>query len=400
MNIRLISGEDVPVTLRHLIGAHSKLYWAVAWGSENPALAELMSHQRKIVKLVIGTHFYQTPPVFLELFRNVKGARVMPPDGAIFHPKTYLFVSEERSAVVIGSANFTKSAMEFNVETCCLIEGVSDEQLFSDIRNFITGRCWNNARAINDEFLRPYRIQYNAMKAARADLQKFVALKPLKPSAKCGDPLEMSWADFAQRVRKEEHFDMRLRVLEHARSLLTNVDKFSDLKLHERKAIAGTLGRNEENPGSLDWGCFGSMFGFGMLRMKINDNSQRISSAMDCIPLVGPVTQGDYNEFVKLYKKAFEHDSRKGDIASASRLLAMRRPDSFVCYSKANRRGLSAHFGVAASGVNLDSYWPSLIEPITLSSWWRAARPRGNEGKIWEGRAAFLDALFYDPADK
>jgi hypothetical protein len=74
----------------------------------------------------------------------------------------------------------------------------------------------------------------------------------------------------------------------------------------------------------------------------------------------------------------------------------MKRPDFFVCIDKANKTGLSAHFGLAASAVNLENYWTDLIEPIRLSPWWRALRGRGVEGKIWDGRAAFLDALFYE----
>jgi len=179
--------------------------------------------------------------------------------------------------------------------------------------------------------------------------------------------------------------------------MLSRVDQFSTLTQIERKAIAGTLGTKEDNPGSLDWRLFGYMFGFGILRRKINSNAPEISAAMDCIPPAGPVTQDDYNRFAEQYGETFRGETRVGGIASASRLLAMKRPDYFVCFDKANRNGLSAHFGTAASAVTLETYWANLIEPITLSPWWRSPRPPGSEGKIWDGRAALLDALFYEP---
>src|ERR1035438_3184476 len=118
MDVRFIPRHDVSATLTRLMKLHSRFYWAVAWGSDNPALGELLRHKSKIGKLVIGTHFYQTPPTFLEQFKNVRAARVVPPDGSTFHPKTYLFVSPEQSVALIGSANFTKSAMDSNVESC------------------------------------------------------------------------------------------------------------------------------------------------------------------------------------------------------------------------------------------------------------------------------------------
>lgn len=397
MKMRLLTGEEMPAILKRLMKTHDKLFWAVAWGSDNPALAELRRLRSKIDKLVIGTHFYQTPPAFLEEFEDVATVRAMPPTGATFHPKVYLFVSRERSALVVGSANFTQAAMAANVEACCLIEGASDEQLFSDARDFITDTCWPTAKAIDADFLRAYRIQYAATKAARTALQKFVPLKRPKTSADSGDPMEMSWAEFVRKVRSDEHYEMRLRVLARARILLSSVDKFSMLTQTQRKAIAGTLGNKEDNPGSLDWGLFGHMFGFGILKRKINDNATEISDAMDCIPPAGPVTEDDYNMFAERYEQAFHGESRVGGIASASRLLAMKRPDYFVCFDKANRNGLSAHFGIAASAVTLETYWANLIEPITLSPWWRSPRPSGPEGKIWDGRAALLDALFYEP---
>lgn len=397
MDIRHIFGGNVASTLMRLMKAHHKFYWAVAWGSDNPALADLLRHKGKIAKLVVGTHFYQTPPAFLEKFEDVEAVRVMAPDGATFHPKTYLFVSLERSALVIGSANFTNSAMGNNIEACCLIEGASKEKLFVDMRRFITEECWEKAAVIDADFLRAYRIQHAATKAARAALKKFASLKRPKPTARRGDPMEMSWAEFVKKVRSEEHFQKRLQVLARARVLLDGADNFSQLSKIERKAIAGTLGGKEERPGDLDWGLFGSMFGFGVLKHKINANAREISDALDCIPPAGLVTHDNYNQFVKQYMKAFEGESRVGSIASASRLLAMKRPDCFVCIDKANKTGLSAHFGLAASAVNLENYWTAIVEPIGLSPWWRAPRPRGVDGKIWDGRAAFLDALFYEP---
>jgi HKD family nuclease len=395
MDTRYISGADVSKILIHLMREHQKFYWAVAWASDNPSSTLLFQLKKKIEKILIGTHFYQTPPEFLRKFQHIDTVRVVPPTGATFHPKVYLFVSSKRSAVVIGSANFTNSAMVANAEACCLIEGPSEAPLFKEILEFISSKCWKKSVVIDEKFLRDYGIQHAAKKDILDALDKYRPLKRPKATAPKDDLIEMGWAEFARKVRSEKHFQMRLAVLAQARILFDKAQSFSKLTGIERKAIAGTLGRKEEGPKSLDWGLFGSMFGFGVLKKKVNENATKISAALDCIPPAGAVTQANYKQFVKLYAQVFVGEKRAGSISSASRLLAMKRPDYFVCIDKANKKGLSAHFGLAASAIKLENYWTDLIEPIQLSPWWRTPRPAGNDDKIWDGRAAFLDALFY-----
>jgi HKD family nuclease len=398
MELQFISSDEVSSTLRRLMQAHSHYYWAVAWGSDNSALAELIRQRSKIVKLVIGTHFYQTPPGFLANLEEMDEVRVVPPDSGAgtFHPKTYLFVSVDCSAALVGSANFTNAAMESNVEACCLVEGKSNDAFFRHVRKFIEDRCWSQAERIDEDFLRSYRIQHDATKQARADLRKFRPLRRPLPAARRGDPVEMDWPTYLEKVRHDSYFDERLQVLAKARSILGSSPTFSTLAKVERKAIAGILVRNEPGPDNLDWGMFGSMVGFGIFKNIINDSPEEISDSMDCIPPTGTVTRNDFDRFVKHFKRAFEGKSRTGGVPSASRLLALKRPDYFVCFDERNKKGLSSHFGVAASSLTLDNYWPTLIEPIILSPWWRTPRPRGPAGQVWDGRAAFLDSLYYE----
>lgn len=398
MNIHYVCGEYIAETLIRLMQEYKKFYWAIAWGSDNPASEYLIQYKEKISFLVIGTHFYQTSPEFLEKFVGLESARVIAPNGATFHPKIYLFESGNRSSILIGSANFTNSAMSGNIETCCLIEGASDEKIFEDVRKFISSECWEQASVIDADFLRSYRIQHAATKMARASLENFTRLRRPRATSSGIDPIEMSWDEFVKKVRSEEHLKKRLEVLGRARFILNKVSSFSKLSAEERKAIAGTLGEKERQLTGLDWGLFGSMFGFGILKKKINENSKQISDAINCIPPTGIITQDNYNEFISHYRNAFKDEARIGGIASASRLLAMKRPDCFVCIDKQNKAGLSAHFGLPASAINIDNYWQELIEPIWSSPWCNSARPSGINGQIWDGRSALLDAIFYDPS--
>jgi hypothetical protein len=209
----------------------------------------------------------------------------------------------------------------------------------------------------------------------------------------------MTWDEFLSGVRKDRHHSIegRIAVLGAARKLLDRSGTFSALDEMERKSFAGTLGSKEREKDAFDWAWFGSMFGAGMFKNRIRENHPMISAALDSIPPRGPVTRQHYGRFAGLFLSAFRSDERGAGIAPASRLLAMKRPDYFVCFDSANREGLSSHFGVAASAVSLDTYWDFIIEPVMHSVWWLSPRPEGPDGDIWDGRTAFLDAIYYQP---
>ncbi|WP_337133760.1 hypothetical protein, partial [Staphylococcus aureus] len=95
----------------------------------------------------------------------------------------------------------------------------------------------------------------------------------------------------------------------------------------ERRAIAGTAGRKEKGHKGINWAAFGTMFGSGDFKNIVNESPRFISKALDKIPLRGEVTKSDYESFREFFLKAFEDKSRKGGVAIASRLLAMKRPD-------------------------------------------------------------------------
>ncbi|MDK9763266.1 hypothetical protein KI743_14770 [Vibrio sp. D420a] len=136
------------------------------------------------------------------------------------------------------------------------------------------------------------------------------------------------------------------------------------------------------------------MVGAGKFKNRINTNNEFISAALEQIPLNGPVGEADYKSFVTQFKLAFP-DGGAG-IAIASRLLAMKRPDYFVCLDSQNRAELCRDFGIPAN-VNFDTYWVNIIVRILDSVWWSAPRPIDPiERQAWEGRAAMIDATFYE----
>jgi hypothetical protein len=84
-------------------------------------------------------------------------------------------------------------------------------------------------------------------------------------------------------------------------------------------------------------------------------------------------------------------------VGTASRLLAMKRPDFFLCVDAKNQTRIAKAFGVSASSLQtFEGYW-DLMQRIWRCPWNRAPRPRrALDGRVWDAPVAQLDSLYYD----
>jgi hypothetical protein len=210
------------------------------------------------------------------------------------------------------------------------------------------------------------------------------------------DLVSLSWPDFFARVRAELYppdyplMQDRLQVIRAIRQLFAQKAHFRDLDYLERTKVAGLF--KSTNP---DFLLFGSMRPRGYFKQAIKDNNERISLALDEIPLDGDISRDQYQRFTDRFLNAFE----KSGMALASRLLAMKRPDKFVCVNNKNRDGLFEAFRLSPRR-DAEAYW-DLTEKIRACTWWKAPPPLlGDEREVWTARAAFLDALFYTETGK
>jgi hypothetical protein len=201
----------------------------------------------------------------------------------------------------------------------------------------------------------------------------------------------LSWVEFYARVRAEQHppghplMQERLQVLREVRQLFVQKVHFRDLDYAGRRKIAGLF--KSANPNFL---LFGSMQWVGLFKQAVKDNNEGISLALDEIPLDGDISRDHYQRFTDRFLKAF----KRAGMALAGRLLAMKRPDTFVCVNNQNREGLVQAFQVSPSR-DAAAYW-ELIERVRTCTWWKVPAPAaGDEREVWRARAAFLDALFY-----
>jgi hypothetical protein len=162
----------------------------------------------------------------------------------------------------------------------------------------------------------------------------------------------------------------------------------------ERKDIAGFGPKHNR---MVDWGYFGGMSGAIPFKKAVMDGNPLLCQALDVIPIEGLVTRHEYEQFVEMFHRAFPNG---GDgVAVATRLLAIKRPDMFVCLARKNRKNLCEAFGIKPSDMTYTRYWDEIVERVRLATWWNAPAPADQaDMQIWLGRTAFLDSLFYDPA--
>jgi hypothetical protein len=208
----------------------------------------------------------------------------------------------------------------------------------------------------------------------------------------------LSWTAYASAIRQvpNSYLQVRLTVLPSARNLLQRVESFGQLDDRERKSLAGFIGRNQCRIEHVDepWHIFGSMKGAGCFKNRVNANDLHLAAALDQIPLEGPVTATHYDRYITHFTNAFDGMAKSAGLSTASRLLAMKRPDYFVCVTRKNRPRLAEIAGLGTGGLTIATYWTRLIEPITATPWWQSPRPATDDAvPLWNGRTALLDVL-------
>ena len=113
-----------------------------------------------------------------------------------------------------------------------------------------------------------------------------------------------------------------------------------------------------------------------------------MSKAIDVIPLKAKITLSMYEDYCSYFDG--------NPIGSATRLLAIKRPDVFVCINNKNKELLCNDFGISVSKLNLKNYWDLIICRIQDSKWFNDNRSlKGDEKVIKEFQVAMLDSLYY-----
>lgn len=400
MKVSLLDASSLRKTLLRLITKHDEIYMAVAWADSGPVADRLIEHKSKFRSVTVGLDFCATDPDFVDSIRKVPNAYVFKKPGACFHPKAFLFLTGEKAEAIVGSANFTNGGLGSNVEACLHLRCDASEPVIESL--LATFKSYDAHRQpVTKQLAKAYRRQ--AEIAANRPRPPAPVL-PSEPKAFRridSDLLKMSWPAFIREARQDpnHHFQTRMKFLRYLQSLFARTETFGELSVSEWKAVAGIVHPDAVADSGLEKyqiGWFGSMQGSGSFTKLIANRDRGIAEAIDAIPRRGPVTKADYEMFCDLFTAAFAGSARTGRYPTATRLLAMKRPDVFICVNDGNKANLAKALCFSPSTLSLENYWERVIEPIRLATWYNAKRPIGADAEAWDCRAALVDALYYE----
>ncbi|MDY6042069.1 MAG: DEAD/DEAH box helicase family protein, partial [Lactobacillus johnsonii] len=129
-------------TLRQELLSSTSFTWAVAFISENmlvPFKLVMSELAKKGISgtLITGTYLgFNSPKVFKELMK-IPNLKVRLSEEAGFHAKGYIFNHEDYQTILIGSANFTRSALLKNCEWGLKVTSHENGQLVQELNNQI-----------------------------------------------------------------------------------------------------------------------------------------------------------------------------------------------------------------------------------------------------------------------
>lgn len=392
----LTQHTDIKKKLIYLINECTSMQIAVAWASANHEVyRSLKANELKINKLIVGTHFYQTDPQFLLSFIGHDKVKVVKNSGEVFHPKIYYFHMKDGWECLVGSANFTNGAMNKNEEILLCVS--SDDNSADTIQKDIWKKMsewFNTSDCIEKDFLDDY-VKHYQEKQKSIQILSSSSVNKFKHGF-VSDIFSMKWEEYFIEVSlaSKQDIDDRMRVLNGVNELFNKYTHFENFSDDERKKVAGFY---ENKSSGVDWLLFGSMKGNGLFKEQINRNNSNISLALDQIPLNGAVSKQNYLDYINFFKSAFENDQNR--LATATRLIAMKRPDYFICLDSKNKKQFCSDFGLKENDITLENYWDEVIDQIFGCLWWSKDSSEildASERNICNGRVAFLDTLYYN----
>jgi HKD family nuclease len=388
--------------LVRLVRQCDHMSFAVAWATPNPVLEAALEQQDKFDRLVVGTHRGVTDPAVLTACSGLASFRAIAPTGDLFHPKIYTFHAGDIVHAFVGSNNLTGNGFGGNAEAGVLLSAHKSDGQVRNLLDYI-GEQWERGIVIDETWIKAYAANRRRMMQAAKELDRWDPLPVRRVRWRATDQSQLAWTDYVEAIQDQDthEFDRRLKVLAGARRIFATHESFARMDASVRKRIAGTTTRKEHDEDGFDWQYFGGMGPNGVFSAAVIDAPQKMSRALDVIPLKGMVTRDHYEAFVEKYVRAFDGPVSYKKLGTATRLLAMKRPDTFVAINGPNEKRICGQFQAAVTTTDLRNYWDRIVEPMQQTGWWRAPRPADTfERAIWEGRAAMLDSICYDEDER
>ena len=391
--MKLITDQRVlSDTFASLCEKYDHFKWAVAWAGKEDRfnLASLLEKNiEKVDRLVVGLHFYQTDPDFIEHYMNWHSVRFIKQTEGVFHSKVYFFYnSPDDWSAIVGSSNFTRAGFSFNSEANIYFDQADGKGLSLQLTLYIDS-LWEDASPFSNPELSSYRTLCDYQKSNLASLRKTIA----KKNRRVIDSSEidvMTWDSYINLILSNQTLGARISLLEKAHELFKKYKRFNSIPYDLRACLAGIAQTMSDFDKEVDWRLFGSMKRATTYTKAIKDGT-KLAAAIDYIPLKGEVSKEVFMKYANEFQSIF-----KDPLASATRLLAIKRPDVFVCIDSKNKRGICKAFNIPLSRLTFENYWELIVGRIRNSVWY-SEKTKGDViiNKIKKYQVALLDCFYY-----
>ncbi len=219
----LTTTAEINSELVRLIEECATCQVAVAWASIGFKACDLLVKQSsKIARMVVGVHFYQTNPEFIERFREHPNVRFIMRTDGVFHPKVYLFLKAAGEwECLIGSPNFTRGGFDVNDEMAVLISNhdLNAQEAVDNVRARLN-TYWDESSSISEDELNIYREAWKRKRMMVISLEGKFGNPQAEGSGDGGKhPLNMEilqwrWPEYFCWVKAEEERLQRFNSME------------------------------------------------------------------------------------------------------------------------------------------------------------------------------------------
>ena len=310
----------------------------------------------------------------------------------LFHPKFYLFKHKDKFALFVGSSNFTYSGFYNNTEINSLIEGDKKEKIIYVENLFEQWKSDSYSFMPNEKWLEKYRNTYQQQRLIERK-NKLKTPQDTEESISTSNWLtQANWKLYYQRVasglsEKERGEFGYSAVLDAAKTNLPLPWGRTIFDAIENRRIIGGMGK---------YGWLGHVAASGTFRQFMANGS--IAKKKAAVTAINNIcTLGVPQDFELLAKDLNKLTKIGPTIKVWSRILTILRPDIFCTVaSKSVRENLSKTLQIPKSHFETVEGYITLLKLVHSCPWYNSSKPKAkNETKIWERRAAFMDAIFY-----
>lgn len=237
--------------------------------------------------------------------------------------------------------------------------------------------------------------QLRPLKKLQETLEAGISVCQLKMTRITPWPIFLS---FIQQNSKLQALEERLTLLDYIKEL--NAKPLAQMIEEDRLAYTGKhSAKHDISVYNFDVEWFAGTKGAKVFHNLLVNHSEYFDTALAHIPLEGDVTKSHYDAFVSAYCNIFtEHtDGEKPSMMAATRLLAMRRPDTFVALTNAKLDVICQGLSITKfNNQSFAGYWNELVLAIQTCPWHREPAPKeGQELRIWQARALMIDLFLF-----